>query len=163
MKRTVIVLLAAGIISITVASCRKRQAGRRTGSSPEGASLKVQLVGDWIRDWEFGPAVYQLVLNADGSMTMREYRAPAEGATSAPAVAAVTIHHRHYDQDVPLATEAAGTWKVEDRGVVLQMALSNGDPFTLRYKIERVTASELVLGSAGMDGKVDLRYRRRGK
>ena len=95
-------------------------------------------------------------------MTMREYRAPSEGATSVPAAPA-TLHHRHYDLDVPLAGEAAGTWTVEDGGVVLQMVLSNGDPFTLRYKIERVAASELVLSSAGMDGKVDLKYRRRGK
>ncbi len=148
-------MLAA--VALAFRGCGRDEPPPPTSAPVDAEAVKARLVGDWVRQWDFAPVISQLILRADGSATMRQYRAPAEGtgSTTAP-----SMHHRHYDQDLPLARETTGSWSLAAGRLTLRMTLSNGDPLVLHHEVSRAGDAELVLKAAGGRGQ-ELRYVRR--
>jgi hypothetical protein len=140
----------------------------KKGSDPppedKDAQLRTQLVGDWVRQWELGPVVYQRALKGDGSLVMREFRAAPGTGTSAPTGnptrSRETAYHRHYKVHLPLYQELTGTWSARGGSVTYCVLLPNGDPLLMSYKIERLTATELVESTTGLEGKTQITYQR---
>ena len=155
------------LLAFCSCGCREKTTTSRPAAGEDDRFLRSQLVGRWQRAWDFGPVVYERVLAADGSLVMREKRRtdpPATGTSASTAprpVARAEQEHPKYPGEYTVAEELSGTWSVKDRQVTYRVVLPNGDPLTMRYAIERVTATELVETSSGLSGKSEFRFRRR--
>jgi hypothetical protein len=161
LKTTGLLLSVAVVVGAGAYQLFHRQAPHPGAGQGSPQIPAEHLVGRWVRQLESGPVLYDLTLDAGGTMTMREYRGPDKApSASAPATQPV-LHHRLYDRDLPLAGEWTGQWSVQEGCLAIRAALSNGDPMVIRQKIERVTAVDLVLSSPNPAGKAQFKYERK--
>lgn len=155
------------LLALCSCGCREKTTTSRPAAGEDDRFLRSQLVGRWQRAWDLGPVVYERVLAADGSLVMREKRrtdpaATGTSASTAPGpVARAEQEHPKYPGKYRVEQELSGTWSVKDRQVTYRVILSNGHALTMRYDIERLTATELVEISSGVDGESEFRFRRR--
>ncbi len=124
--------------------------------------LRTQLAGEWERQWELGPVIYYRQLKDDGTVIMREYRSTTSGpaATSQRAGNASKRFHRTYRVFLPLQRELSGTWSVQNGNVCYNVALPNGDPLRMLYRIDRISASEFTESTSGLDGRTEAMFTR---
>jgi hypothetical protein len=123
-------------------------------------SLRAQLVGKWDRHSTTAPIAYAQDLNADGTLVMRELRDANSVAASAMPEGAPEMTHPIYNVDLWTLRKDSGTWTVENGDLILAIRLQSGDPMKVRYKVERVTLTELTLSSGGLEGKTEVKFQR---
>lgn len=159
-KRQLTVLLSLLLGGALPLGCR--QAPPPQEKVDKDAFLKVQMLGTWERQSDQGPVGYQREFKADGSVTVREFRQisspPAPGGS--PRKTTRAIFHRQYKADLPLHNEVSGTWTIKDGRLVRMMRLSNGDEVCIVSRIDRMTATEFVEVSEGIEGTVSHKYQR---
>ena len=152
-----IVVTAVLVLLIGCPGCKdKSSSSQQSGDE----YLKMMLVGTWVREWEFGPVVYERVLNLDGTLVSREFRAVEGKAIDRMAPSRL---HRFYNVNLPLCQEFTGTWEIKDGQICYQMKMADGPALKLLYKVGRVSATEFVESAAGVDDKTDAVYLRQRK
>jgi hypothetical protein len=143
------------ILLLAICGCKDGRSGQGQSSAGNDDYLKTQLIGTWDRDWEYGQRVYERVLNADGTLICREFRAPEKGQVPAKGP---TRLHRSYAVELSLFEEFTGTWSIKDGQIYYTIKLSEGSSMPMVYKIDHVSATEFIEGSVGVDAKNDARY-----
>ena len=140
--------------------CHGKSSEQETAADKDRA-LRAELVGLWVCAWDLGPVGYQREMKPDGSLVMREFRGTAAATASAPAEDVSAMYHPVYKVNLRRYREDSGSWTVEKGNLIFTISLSNGDPMRLCYKIDRVSSTELVLSSAGVEGKAETKFQRK--
>lgn len=159
---TVACLLACLACLSTETGCGQGDSKRPAATNQDNL-LRAQLAGKWRRDWELGPVVYARTLKPDGSLVMEEFRdfdAAAQAAGKKPEPDTGVAHRGYPKRRLCKWQSLKGAWAVQGGSITYRVALPNGDPLTLTYKLERVSATELVESTTGLDGKVESKFLR---
>ena len=150
--------IAIGMFGCALAAIGGGCKGGASGSDGKDndAYLKVQLVGTWVREFENEPAIYEKTFKEDGTVVLKEFR---KAGDAAPPRGAEVRYHRRFG-NLPLHEQTAGTWDIRDGRIYYNLALPDGTKMPQQYKVERITASEFVQSSQGVDDKVAESYMR---
>ena len=162
-KTIAVACLLACLACLTAETGCRKDDSKRPAATNQDDLLRAQLAGKWRRDWELGPVVYARELNPDGSLVMEEFRvfdAAAQAAGKKPEPDKGVQHRGYPNSRLCKWQSLRGTWAVQDGNIAYRVALSNGDPLTLTYKLERVSATEVVESTIGLDGKVESKFLR---
>lgn len=116
---------------------------------------KSQLVGTWVRESDTAPVIVEKIFTADGVVTVKEFR-----KSEPPPARGVEMRFHRYHKNLPLAQQTEGAWDIRGGKILYRLKLPNGTEMTQQYQVERVSASEFVQSSQGVDGKVEESYLR---
>lgn len=161
MQKSIIALFVA-FATVAASGCSNDRSPQPADKDKDGA-LRAQLMGVWERQSELGPMGYQWEFKADDVLVMREFRQWPSTSTSPKSPAGKgggTMYHRQYKTDMRLFQETQGKWTIEGGKLIRTTKLSNGDTIRILSRIDRLTTTEFVEVSDGLDGPVKVRFQR---
>jgi hypothetical protein len=151
MQRSLIAaIVGVYLIMVTVTGCSKSNTDAPTAKDKD-QQFKSQLIGKWVRD--VGLITYKRDLQSGGDLVMQEFSSADLAAGRQPAP----------------TKELKGKWAFESDHIIYQVAEETiprkeplKDPLQIKCKLEKVTPSEYVESTQGVDGPVQVKFTREG-